>query len=128
MSQQTQEQKDADALAKNDQAYGTGQKKVETAGFKTHDASYRAPQENLDRKVAPVQPYDTKVTQPASGQTTTQNDNPAAKEAAAPANEKGMVDAPTRMNATGVQTDAKRDATPIQKPSLVNEDQTNDTE
>jgi hypothetical protein len=127
MSQQTQEQKDADALAKNDQAYGTGQKKVETAGFKTHDASYRAPQENLDRKVAPVQPYDTKVAQPATSGQMTQNNNPAMREAA-PANERGVVDTPTRMNATGVQTDAKRDATPIQKPALVNEDQTNDTE
>jgi hypothetical protein len=126
MSQQTQKQKDDDALAKNNQAYGTGQKKVEIAGFKTPDTSNHETQDNLDRKATAGQPYDTiKTAKPAYGKTT--NDSPTAKEAA-PAFENDEVDAPARMNATGVQADAKRDATPIQKPALVNEDQTNDTE
>jgi hypothetical protein len=98
MSQQTQAQKDADALTKNAQAFGTGQKKVDATGFKT----------------------------PAVGQAM-KDDNQAAK-IAAPARENDAVEAPVKTNVAAVQADAKRDATPMQKPTLVNTDQSDDTE
>lgn len=97
MSQQTQKQKDAGTPTNNDRAYGTGQKKVEVAGFKTPG-----------------------ISGPEQTETPMKSDTAATKDATV-AQENGVVDIPGAMNLTDTVADAKRDAKPNQESTLANE-------
>jgi hypothetical protein len=116
MTQQSQKQKDVNASAENEQKTGMVSKKSETLGFNTPNFNRTEPRTNLNPKM--------EVAQPEVGQTT-RNDNAAAKEAS-PSYENGLEDAQAGRNPSEVRVDAKRDASPNQKPKLVQADQSRD--
>jgi len=112
MTQQSPKQKDIDASAKNEQAYGTGPGKVEIPGFKTPDASHAEPRANPNPK--------TVAARPKVGQTT-RNGGAHPKEAC-PVCENGVVDAPAGRDLSESRADAKRDASSNQMPTLLKAD------
>jgi hypothetical protein len=139
MTEQSQKQKDVNSSSKNEQAYlasqkgadptffpfasslyanaaqGSSQKDADTLASKTSDTGDREPRDNLTIGPGVYQPTVTQMP----------NDNPDSKMSEA-GQENGFVDAPAGRNPTELQTDAKRDASPNQKPTMLNADQSRD--
>jgi hypothetical protein len=116
MSQRSQKRKDADELAKQEQTYATRNEAGDPV-FKVSDIRYPATGPSLSRVPGTGEP---------SVSQTSQGDNSAAKESRT-GTENGFVDAPgARVDASGTQADNKRDASPDQRPKLVEEDQSQD--
>jgi len=117
MAQRSQKQKDADDLAKEQQTYGTRNEEADKVG-EVADIRYPDSGPSLARDPAAGQP---------TVAPTTQDDNSDAKEPAQDF-ENGFVDGPGGSGtADGSRANAIRDASPEQKPELVNVDQPQDT-
>jgi hypothetical protein len=117
MAQRSQKQKDADDLAKEEQTYSTRNEEADKVG-KVVDIRYPDSGANLARN-------------PAAGQPTvapmTQDDNSDAKKPTQDF-ENGFVDGPGGSGAAdSAQVDARRDASPEQRPKLVKVNQPQDT-
>ena len=117
MAQRSQKQKDADELAKEEQTYSTRNEEADKIG-KVADIRYPDSGANLARNPAAGQP---------NVAPTTQDDNSDAKEPAKDY-ENGFVDGPGGSGTSdSAQTDARRDASPEQRPKLVKVNQPQDT-
>jgi hypothetical protein len=108
MSQQSQTQKDTDTPAQDENTYGTGQKKPDATGFKTPTTDYHQPTLTPN----PI------ATKPEIAQTV--DDAPA--NVPAPDFQNDIAGIPT-MSPDNVEVDAKRDASPDQKPAPLNTNQ-----
>ena len=117
MVQRSQKQKDADDLAKEEQTYWTRNEEAVKVG-KVADIRYPDSGPSLARNPAAGQP---------TVAPTTQADNSDAKKSTQDF-ENGFVDGPGGSGAAASdQADARRDASPEQRPKLVKADQAQDT-
>ena len=117
MAQRSQKQKDADDLAKEEQTYSTRNEEAANVG-KVPDIRYPDSGANLARNPSAGQP---------TVAPTTQDDESDAKEPTQ-VFESGFIGGPgVSGTADSAQSDARRDASPEQKPKLVTADQARDT-
>ena len=117
MAQRSQKQKDADDLAKEQQTYSTRNEEAGKVG-KVADIRYPDSGADLARNSAAGEP---------TVAPTTQADSSDAKEPTKDY-ENGFVDGPgVSGTADSAQTDARRDASPEQRPKLVKVNQPQDT-
>src|ERR1035441_7248619 len=108
MTQRSKKQKDAHESGKKEQTYGT-RNEGGNGGFKVSDIRYPDAGADLSRNPGTGEPT---ISQ------TTKGDDSDAKESRTKF-ENGFVDGPGgRGNASNIQADAKRDATPDQTPNL----------
>jgi hypothetical protein len=105
MSQQSQTQKDTDATAQNEKAFTMGQKKPDMTAPRTSTTGQ------------PTLTPNPMATKPDVAQTA-EIDNPQANDPASDL--EGTVDIPAAKNPDTVEADAKRDASPTQKPAPLN--------
>jgi len=116
MAQRSQKQKDADDLAKEEQTYGTRNEEADKVG-KVADIRYPGSGANLARNPSAGEP---------TVAPTTQDDNSGAKNSTQDF-ENGFVDGPGGSEtADSARADARRDASPEQKPKLVKVNQPQD--
>jgi hypothetical protein len=116
MTHQSQKQKDVYATSKIEESYMARQNEGDGVGSRTLDTSYRGPRHNLTITAGTTQPTLTRMPK----------DNHDSKEPGT-GHENGFVDAPgAEGNANTSRADAERDASPNQKATLIDGDQSRD--